>query len=1108
MSKFRKWLRQTESSIILVLFLGIIFQGIHMSSDWILRQHIQSGIRLFDTLKQCRISLTQGQSLLEKTFSEDLTIRATDLLPHYQELDFPTGEKMKGETLGFKLTELSVKNKEVIDRFIHVNASIYQIREMIQNLLPSGRLTTASLITDERIAFYQLMSQINKIDDHLFENIGKMIFKYQQMHWATLVLWLLILTLVCGFLFYHGKKRRETEVALQNSHDEMEYRIAERTAQLSKTNELLNREIAERKRTMAALRESETKYKSLFENMNSGVAVYKAVSDGEDFIFQDFNKAGERIENTPREEVIGKKVTEVFPGVKDFGLFEVFQRVWKTGQPEHHPVALYKDKRISGWRDNFVYRLTSGLIVAVYSDETERMQAENSLRESEEKYRSLVESTDDAVYLIDREYRYRFINEPLRVRLNLPMEDVIGKHYIDLHSAEKTREFMKQVDRVFDTGNSLHYEHQSERDGRSFFRSLSPIQDPHGCITAVTVISKDITDLKKTEEILQESEERYRIIFEQAADSIVVIDPETGGLIAFNEKAHQNLGFTREEFEKISLSDIETVESTEEVKKHIEKILREGTDTFETKQKTKNSEVRDILIKANTISTHGKNYIQSIWHDITEEKRAERALRESERKYRTLFENSKDPVYITSREGFFQDANQAFLDLFGYSRSEMQKLKTSNFYFSPDDRSVFQQEIEKRKFVQDYELKFLKKNGQIMDCLVTATVRQTDDGVILGYQGIIRDITDRKHAEHALRESESRYRSLFENMIVGYAYCKIILDQNYLPADFLFMEINDAFEKLTGFKKADVLGKRATEVTPTIRIEHPELFDDYGSVVMMGKNVQFEIFFKPLKIWLSVSVYSPQQGFFVMMFENITERKQAEEEIRKANEQQMVAHEQRKILSKRLIDLLEKDRRQIAMELHDHIGQSLTSLKIHLEMLRRQTNPDKISLISQIGKAEEKAIQILKDVKDVSRGLRPPVLDALGLVSSLRELFNQVLQQMDIEIHFFNQGIPKKMKEEKELAIYRIAQEALSNIMKHAKAKNVYVNLVRTDGHISLSVEDDGVGFDKEEVLTATNGKGSLGLLIMQERVKQLDGEFTVESRKGHGTHLLAEIPL
>jgi len=196
------------------------------------------------------------------------------------------------------------------------------------------------------------------------------------------------------------------------------------------------------------------------------------------------------------------------------------------------------------------------------------------------------------------------------------------------------------------------------------------------------------------------------------------------------------------------------------------------------------------------------------------------------------------------------------------------------------------------------------------------------------------------------------------------------------------------------------------------------------------------------------------------------------------------------------------------MELHDHIGQSLTSLKIHLEMLRRQTNPDKISLISQIGKAEEKAIQILKDVKDVSRGLRPPVLDALGLVSSLRELFNQVLQQMDIEIHFFNQGIPKKMKEEKELAIYRIAQEALSNIMKHAKAKNVYVNLVRTDGHISLSVEDDGVGFDKEEVLTATNGKGSLGLLIMQERVKQLDGEFTVESRKGHGTHLLAEIPL
>ncbi len=139
-------------------------------------------------------------------------------------------------------------------------------------------------------------------------------------------------------------------------------------------------DVTELVRVKEALQESEIRYRELFENIKSGVAVYTVIGNGQDFIFKDFNRAGERIDHDQRERLIGKSIFEVRPGVEQFGLIEVFRQVWQTGEPAVHPVTSYQDNKLSGWYENFIYKLPSGEIVAVFENITARKQAEEKVQ--------------------------------------------------------------------------------------------------------------------------------------------------------------------------------------------------------------------------------------------------------------------------------------------------------------------------------------------------------------------------------------------------------------------------------------------------------------------------------------------------------------------------------------------------------------------------------------------------------------------------------------------------------------------------------------------------------------------------------------------------------
>ena len=379
-----------------------------------------------------------------------------------------------------------------------------------------------------------------------------------------------------------------------------------------------------------------------------------------------------------------------------------------------------------------------------------------------------------------------------------------------------------------------------------------------------------------------------------------------------------------------------------------------------------------------------------------------------------------------------------------------------------------------------------------------------DDGDILAYQGIIRDISEMKKTEGALRKSEHELRIITQNV-------PALL--SYIDADGCYRFVNKRYEEWFGVKEKEVIGRNYREFLGRTTYE---LIKPHVDKALSGHRVTYEesIPYRDRKArWVRVD-YVPDMdqqgktvGFFVLSTD-ITDLKQAQDSLIQANKQLLGEHNQRKILSRRLIDLLEKERSRIGMELHDHIGQTITSIKMNLEMIYNQIESTGSGLESQLKAAKEKTIQAIKDLRRVSYGLTPGTLDTLGLVPSLHELLYQIETDTNMKIHFFRRNLPEQFGYEKDLAIYRIVQEALNNIVKYARAEKVFINLIKKDGMLLLSIEDDGVGFDTEEVMGTSGGKGTLGLLIMRERTVQLDGEFSIESEIGKGTHLVVEIPV
>jgi PAS domain S-box-containing protein len=384
----------------------------------------------------------------------------------------------------------------------------------------------------------------------------------------------------------------------------------------------------------------------------------------------------------------------------------------------------------------------------------------------------------------------------------------------------------------------------------------------------------------------------------------------------------------------------------------------------------------------------------------------------------------------------------------------------------------------------------------------------------------IRDLLEeRLRRERALLESERKYRSLFQSMSEGFALIEIILDESGNPADYRVLEVNRAFETLTGLSPETVINRAAREFMPDLEKNCIKRFEYVG---VTGQPAAFQHFVEPLGKWLEFYAFSPERGRVGIFFLDITERKEMEKtlvqrtlelqeltetlegRVRERTVELSRANEGLQYLSSRLLTAQEEERRRIAGEVHDSFSASLSAIKYNIEFALRE--------IGSNSKLEDAVAQLhgtMEESRRIQMALRPSILDDLGFLAAMnwfcRE-FQKTYFQIEVQtaLHVEEHEIPEPLK----IILFRISQEAFNNIAKHSKANSVSLSLTRADSRLELVIRDNGTGFDIGETQCREASTRGLGLSSMRERATLSGGSFQIDSNPGMGTVIRVCWPL
>jgi len=720
---------------------------------------------------------------------------------------------------------------------------------------------------------------------------------------------------------------------------------------------------------------------------------------------------------------------------------------------------------------------------------------------NEELFRCLVANIKDyAIFMLDTGGHILTWNLGAQHIKGYTSDEIIGKHISVFYTNEELQEGEPEFN-LKKAGEEGRYETENWRvrkDGSRFWANIvfTAIYDDQKQLIGYSKITRDISERKKYEEefkrlnrelenALKEKTRQLANVFDRVTDAFIALD-KNWNYTYVNKKAAEIIGRSPEEILGKNIW-------AEFPEKKAFPYYRNFQKAFDEQMSITVEDYyppSDLWFQA--IIFPSPEGITVYLHDINDRKKAEQALIESEQKYRTIIETAQEGIWQIDENEIITFVNNYMANLLGYTPDEMIGKNVLLFIDERAKSKAIKNIDERRKGVSSqHEITFFNKSNQSIHTLIQSTPIFKNDRYA-GSLSMVLDITNRKKAEEELSSSERKYRVVFEDNPLP------ILILEYPKRNFV--AFNNAFVEKFGYSREELEQmnirqlRRPDEVHKSEEVERALINKHHfkGSMYLRrkdGTDLLFEV--------IVLEILFEGKKVYIASFNDITEQEKAKQDLEQSNMQL-------RELASHLQNIREEERNRIAREIHDELGQQLTAIKMDISWINK-----KLMITDETHKQKIKALYSLIDdtihtVRRISSELRPGVLDELGLAEAIRCQIAEFVRRSGIQVDFSSNALEQKFPADITIGVFRIFQESLTNIGRHANATLVNCELQKLGSYLVLNITDDGVGFDLNE----KSKRKTLGLLGIKERITMLNGKYKIISEINKGTMVSVEIPL
>ncbi len=861
-------------------------------------------------------------------------------------------------------------------------------------------------------------------------------------------------------------------------------------------------DITGRKRMEQQLREREHQYRSLVQTAGSVIICL----DAERRIWE-WNDEAERILGYTRDEAIGKDAYELLLADPVRQNFLARRSSILAGEPFHNVEIPLRARdgttRVMLWNSTRVLDAEGNLAgtISIGQDITERKRIAQALADREQHYRSLVQTAGSVIIVYAPDGTVLDWNAEAERVLGWRREEIIGKDPIDLLLPQAQRESARKRRLEVQQGAPVRGLERTvlTRTGESrvLLWNATLITGPDGELTAMVSIGQDITDLKQTQQALADSEERLRAIVGALPDVSFVFD-EDGRYLEVLGAEPESLDAPESELRGRRLHDLMPPAEADRYLALIRRTIETGRPQSLEYEMTVAAGDRWFEGRTSPMDLVRDGKRTAVWlaRDITDRRRAEAALRESEERYRLHFENASDVICALDLNGVITMVSPSVEGIVGYKVDELRGRRLVELdLMTPQAAARAAEEIPRvlggETIYSEYDLR--NSDGRTV-VAETNAAPLLKDGQVIGLVVVARDVTARRQAERDLRRSEQRMRALLSalpDLIFSY------------DAEGRFLDFVSTQGDPPAMPPEQFLGRKVNEILP------PELSDATVHSIRRALDGEMPIYEYPLHVPFPDGPVRHYEARYVAIGEdevmaitrNITDRKQSEAQL-------MDYQQQLRSLASELSLTEERERRRIAAELHDRIGQALALCRLRLRTVRDTVDsPDAERAVADVRGLIE---QTIRDTRSLTFELSPPVLYELGFEPGVEWLAEHLGEEHGLKIRVQDDGEPKPLDEDVRTVLFTAVRELLINSAKHAAASEAVVRMSRGGDRIRIEVSDDGVGFDPAQAASArAESPGHpFGLFSIRERLGPLGGTLMIDSAPGRGTRATVVAPL